>query len=299
MKILLIGKTGQLGSVLLKDLITSEYYVIAPSRKELDILHKSQFKQILKEYKPDIVINTAAFNNVSQCEIEPIKAFQTNCIAVKEMAETCYNYGIKKFITFSTDYIFNGFLSDRRSPKKEPYIETDPPSPLQMYGLSKLAGEYGSLIYSTTIIIRTCGLYGSESGKKSFIDKIIESSFTEEKIEISNDQTISSTYTEDLSRAILKLISHPSKDSQGRIQGRIYHLINEGYCTWYELTKEAFDILSIDTPIIPIDRKGFWDKVRRPLFSALKNEKAKKLGIVLPYWKDALKRYILKREIFT
>ena len=103
------------------------------------------------------------------------------------------------------------------------------------------------------------------------------------------DQTVSPTYTADLSKAILKLIEHPSKESG------IYHLINEGFCTWYDFTKEIYRIMNINIELIPVDRKGRTGKMRRPLFTALKNVKAEKLGIRLPYWKDALNRYLKEK----
>lgn len=284
MKLLIIGKTGQLGSTLINDALFLDYDVITPSRKEFDISDNNKFLDILNDNQPDIVINTAAFHNLPLCEIDSLNAFKFNCIAVKNMAEISNELGIQ-FITFSTDYVFDGR-------KKEPYIESDIPRPLQTYGLSKLAGEYASLLYENTIIIRTCGLYGLQGAKSrdgNFVDKRIRDSKQNGYMEIGNDQTVSPTYTGDLSKAVLQLINHPLKESG------IYHLVNEGHCTWYELTKEIFDIMNIDITLVPIDRKGKTGNMRRPLFSALKNQKAKKIGIELPHWKDALKNYIILR----
>lgn len=290
MNILIIGKTGQLGSILNKILENNlKHRVIALSREELDIINKSQFKQLVNEYKPDIVVNAAAFHNSYQCEIEPVKAFKINCIAVKDMAEICFNNNPSiEFITFSTDYVFDGSLN-------RPYIEIDKPQPLNVYGLSKLAGEYGALMYPTSFVIRTCGLYGSKYGKKSFIDNILESynnHSQDNPIEISIDLTISPTHTKDLTKALIQLIEYNEKYNEKN--AGIYHLINEGYTTWYDFAKEAFEILSLDTnKLKPIDRKGYWNNIKKPLFSALKNERAfKEYGIKLPHWKDALREYL-------
>lgn len=281
MKILIIGKTGQLGSALLKDALTLEHDVFAPSKQELDILNEDSFLNAMIHYKPEVIINTAAFHNVPLCEIEPVKAFQSNCIAVKKMAEISNEFD-SWFISFSTDYVFSG-------EKQKPYVESDTPGPLQIYGLSKLAGEYGALSYKKSIIIRTCGLYGIQGAKSkggNFVDNRIKDSNQMARIEISNDQTVSPTYAGDLSKAVLQLIAHTSKESG------IYHLVNEGYCTWYEFTKEIFRILDIDTELVPVNRKGKTDKMRRPSFSALKNEKAKRFGIILPNWKDGVNQYL-------
>ena len=281
MKILIIGKTGQLGSVLVKDALALGYDVFAPSKQELDILNEDSFLDAMIHYKPEVVINTAAFHNVPLCEIEPMKAFQSNCIAVKKMAEISNEFDTW-FVSFSTDYVFSG-------EKRRPYIESDTPCPLQMYGLSKLAGEYGALSYKKSIIIRTCGLYGMQGAKSkggNFVDNRIKDSKQNARIEISNDQTISPTYAGDLSKTVLQLIAHSSKESG------IYHLVNEGYCTWYEFTKEIFGFLDIDIELVPVDRKGKTGTMRRPLFSALENKKAKRLGVALPNWKENLHEYL-------
>lgn len=281
MKILIIGKTGQLGNALLNDILALGHDVLAPSKEELNIIDEDSFMDAMIHCKPEVVINTAAFHNVPLCEIEPVKAFQSNCIAVKRMAEISNEFDAW-FVSFSTDYVFSG-------EKRRPYIESDMPSPLQMYGLSKLAGEYGALSYNKSIIIRTCGLYGTQGAASkggNFVDNRIKDSKQNARIEISNDQTVSPTYAGDLSKAVLQLIAHPSKESG------IYHLVNEGYCTWYEFTKEIFEFLNIDAELVPVDRKGKTGKMRRPLFSALENEKAKRLGVTLPNWKESLHEYL-------
>lgn len=284
MRLLIIGKTGQLGGELTKDAIAGKHDVFAPSREELDILDESAFLKAVKTYKPDAVINTAAFHNVPLCETEPLKAFQTNCLAVGKMAKTA-SQSNSLFISFSTDYVFGG-------EKREPYIESDRPNPLQIYGLSKLAGEYAALSYPKSIIIRTCGLYGAHgAGSKggNFVDKRIADYMQGKPVEIGNDQTVSPTSASDLSKALLQLITHPAKHAG------IYHMVNEGSCTWHEFTKAIYTLGGIDTEVIPVDRHGMSGNMRRPLYSALANTRAKALGIFMPAWRDALARYLKER----
>ena len=282
MRILIIGKTGQLGSMLVKDAIESGHDVFAPAKNKLDITDTDSFLENVSRFLPDAIINTAAFHNVPLCETEPSKAFQLNCVAVKNMAKISDKFN-SWFITFSTDYVFNG-------EKRTPYIESDIPQPLQIYGISKLAGEYAALAYSNkSVIIRTCGLYGLQGASSkggNFVDNRIKESEKRTSLEISSDQTVSPTYAGDLSKAVLQLITHPAKEPG------IYHLVNTGYCTWYEFTKEIFNILHIDAKVVPVDRKGRTGDMKRPLFSALKNEKASKLGITLPGWRDGFFNYI-------
>ncbi|MEN4006850.1 MAG: dTDP-4-dehydrorhamnose reductase [Methanobacteriaceae archaeon] len=281
MKILIIGKTGQLGGALIDGATALGHDIFAPSKHELDITNKQSFLTAMKQFLPDVVINTAAYHNLPLCEVNPMKAFQANCIAVKEMAEISSDFNAW-FISFSTDYVFDG-------KKGEPYTESDIPNPLQMYGLSKLSGEYAALSYPNSIIIRTCGLYGLQGATSkggNFVDNRIKDSEKNAHLEVSNDQTVSPTYAVDLSKAVLQLITHPLKESG------IYHLVNQDYCTWYEFTKEIFKIMNIDIELVPVDRKGKTDNMRRPLFSALKNEKAAKIAIDLPHWRDGLIRYL-------
>jgi len=276
MKLLIIGKTGQLGSQLIVDAQKLDYCVLTPDRKELDISDHRKFLKIVRFEKPDVVINTAAYHNLKQCEQNSLSAFRYNCIAVKNMAEICDKQNIK-FITFSTNYVFDGYNTL--------FDEDSVPSPIQMYGISKLAGEYATLNHSGTVI-RTSVLYGI-TGRENFIDKRIKDSEKYNSIEVDNRQSVSSTYAYDLSKAVLELVN---KEHWG-----IYHLINEGHHTWYELTKEIYNIMDIDTLVLPIDREGIFDGVRKPISSGLLNLRAEELGIKLPDWKDALKRYLTEK----
>jgi len=287
MKLLIIGRTGQLGSSLINNATSLGHIVIAPNRQELDITkikNNHKFLTILEKVKPDYVINTAAYNNVNECDLNNFQAFDVNCFAVKNMAELTNKLNIP-FITFSTDYVFDGA-------KNSPYIELDEPHPINMYGISKLSGEYASLMYENTTVIRTCGLYGLQStstknGKGNFVDNRIRDSKVNQFIQIGCDQIVCPTFTDDLSKATLQLINQPSFRKH-----RIYHLVNEGFCTWYEFTREIYDNLNIGKELVPINRMGKDKNIQKPLFSAMKNEKAKEFGITLPHWKDAIKRYL-------
>lgn len=289
MRVLLTGKTGQLGSALFNEANSLGYDIIAPCREEFDISNKEKFLELILENNPEIVINTAAMSDVYKCEIEPENAFKYNSIAVHSMAKICYEHYIK-YITISTDSVFDGL-------KKEPYIETDYTHPLNVYGISKLSGEHLALLYPSSIIVRTCGLYGlnadrAKGGKGNFIDNIIIDSMHTDKIEVGNDQIVSPTFADDLSNAIIKLIKLIDHSNNFNKQ-YIYHLVNEGQCTWYEFAKKAVDILNIKCEIISVDRRGSFNKVKKPLFSALKNKIAfEQYNIQLPHWKDALKKYL-------
>ena len=282
-KILLIGKTGQLGSEIIKDANSFGFEVFSFEREELDATNKIQVKEKIEQIKPDALINTSAYHVVSKCEENPSAAMAVNFFAVGEMAKLCKEYGIK-FFTYSTDYVFDGT-------KGAPYEEDDKPNPLQMYGISKLAGEWVSLnVYPEgSFIIRTCGLYGGKTGSPekngNFVLNIIKEAENKEIIEVSSEQVVSPTYAGDLSKATLKLLNSGAESG-------IYHLVNEGYCSWGEFTQEIFKLAKINTKVKLVDRSGLSGGLKRPKFSALKNIKAKAVGIELPFWQKGLRVYI-------
>lgn len=282
MKILLIGKNGQLGKELDKQAQENGFDIKAFGREELDIIDSKKVISEIESFKPNVVINASAFHVVPLCEDQPDQAFLINASSLKPIVTHCYDKKIK-FVTYSTDYVFDGL-------KDTSYQENDVPNPLQIYGISKLAGELITLNYSdTSIVVRTCGVYGGSHGSRSkkgnFILNILKQAKMEKIIEISSEQIVSPTYAFDLAKATLDLLK------KANISG-IYHLVNEGYCSWAQFAQEVIKLKKLSTKIVAVDRRGMTGLLRRPLFSALKNVKAAGLGIKLPSWEDALERYL-------
>jgi dTDP-4-dehydrorhamnose reductase len=252
----------------------------------LDLERSSEAVAAVETYRPDVLINCAAFHNVPLCESEGERAFRVNCLAVRDLARACRRVRTR-FVTFSTDYVFGG---DQRTP----YGEDDRPMPLQVYGMTRLAGEYAASWEAPdgAWVIRTCGLYGRQGAQSkggNFVDKRVEDGRRGGVLEMGSDQTVCPTYTEDLSRAVWQLLAHP-----GAGPG-IYHLVNEGQCTWAEFTQAIFELAGLACKVLPVDRGGRTGEMRRPLYSALANTRARALGITLPHWKDALRRYIIQK----
>lgn len=284
MKILLIGKTGQLGGDLLAN--NSRHEIYAPGRELLDVTSKDTVLAAMEDFKPEVVINTAAFHNVPVCEDQFENAFRVNCAAVRDMAHACRKTGAL-FVTFSTDYVFGGEM-------RTPYLENDLPHPLQMYGISRLAGEYAAMAAApdSSVIIRTSGLYGRSGAHAkggNFVDKRIQDSRTQTEVEMGSDQVVCPTSTDDLSCSVLQLIEHPG------VKPGIYHLVNGGACSWYEFTVAIYQILGLNVTVKPVDRGGMSGEMRRPLYSVLANTKARALGIALPHWRDSLEKYLLTK----
>lgn len=284
MKVLLIGRTGQLGGDLARN--NSRHDIVAPSRDELDLGRPGEAARMVARVRPQVVINCAAFHNVPKCEEDPAQAFLVNCIALRDLAAACAGHDAR-LVTFSTDYVFGGERST-------PWTEDDRPAPLQMYGISRLAGEHAALATAPAhaVVIRTCGLYG-RSGARSkggnFVDGRVADARAGKRIEMASEQVLAPTSTDDLSRAVLALVEHAG------CKPGVYHLVNEGQCSWYEFTREIVRLIGADTEVVPVDRGGRTGNMRRPLYSVLANTRARSLGITLPPWRDALARYLKEK----
>lgn len=280
MRILLIGGTGQLGGDLVRN--NEDHELVVPDRGSLDVIRTEQIRAALVRYRPDLLINCAAFHNVPLCEQEPEKAFRINCIAMRDLAVACRDFGAR-LLTFSSDYVFGG---DR----VEPYAEDDLPRPLQIYGISRLAGEHSVLsVVENAIVVRTCGLYG-RSGARSkggnFVDGRVADARAGKVIEMASEQVVAPTSTDDLSRAVFDLIAHRG------LAGGIYHLVNSGACSWYEFTCEIVRLCGTAVLVVPVDRGGKSGEMRRPLYSVLRNVRAAAIGVTLRPWREALADYL-------
>jgi len=282
MRIVIVGANGQLGSDLSK--VLAEYKPICLTHQDIELSCSLNVEKVFKKYHPHLLINTAAFNNVALCEEEAEKAFQVNTLGVKNLSEYALLYNTI-LVHISTDYVFDG-------KKKKPYTEEDLPFPVNVYGLSKLAGEY-IIRYKLKkfFIIRTSALFGTHicRGKGgNFLDKIFDLYKRKKEIIIVNDEFVSPTYSLDLAKQIKEIIKTTHYG--------IFHAAGEGFCSWYKFGKTFFDFLGIKIKIIPAKAQDFQQQVKRPHFSALENKRLKDLKInCMRHWKDALRDYIREK----
>lgn len=282
MKILLIGKNGQIGTEIDSQTRQKKYNIKSFSKKEFDITRSAKVKSVLDDIKPDAVINTAAYHVVAKCEQYPQRAFDINAIAVRNLAALCSERKIK-LIHFSTSWVFDG-------QNKQPYLENEDLNPIQTYGLSKAAGEIFSLNYNPdTIIVRTCGVFGGMKGSRSkkgnFILSLLREAKTKKGLAVSSEQITSITNARDIALATLQLL-------ESKVKRGTYHLVNTGACSWLDVARKIVKFKKLKLQILPIDRKGTFRGVKIPINSSLENEKAKQLGITLPPWENALKQYL-------
>ncbi|MCK5416380.1 dTDP-4-dehydrorhamnose reductase [Candidatus Parcubacteria bacterium] len=283
-KILIIGGKGNLG-VQLQKVFANEYNVISFDKEELDITNRDLVLKNIKNINPDILINSAAYNAVDNCESsdsELEKAKKINGYALGYLAEATLKSNAI-LIHFSSDYVFSGNKS------KPEFTENDIPNPINKYGKTKLLGENKILKFKNKelkyYIIRVSKLFGpkgeSDVAKPSFFDVMLSLSKTNNQLDIVDEEISCFTYTLDLAEFTKKLVE--STKNYG-----IYHFVNEGSCTWYKATKELFKIAKIDIKINPVSSDKFPRPAKRPKYSILKNTKFEKLR----NYKDALREYL-------
>jgi dTDP-4-dehydrorhamnose reductase len=280
MRILLIGSTGQLGSALVASLQGEE---VAPlTHSEIEVSDPASVRRAFERYRPEVVITTAAYHRVDDGEREIETAFHVNAFAVCDLALACREYHAV-LVHFSTDYVFGG-------DQEKPYLETDLPRPLNVYGASKLAGE--NLLTAALdrhFLIRTCGIYGSGSRGGNFVEAVLRRAAQGQPVRVVADQVVSPTYAVDLARKVAELIS---TNAYG-----LYHISNLGSCSWFEFSRCLFHIGGIQADLCPITSEAYGASARRPRYSVLRNRHLEQIGLdPMPAWEDALARYLQERE---
>lgn len=278
-----MGARGQLGRELLR--CFSGHHVVALTRDDCDICDAPTVRRRLEEIRPAIVVNTAALTHVDGCEDDPAAAFAVNASAVRALASMCSALG-SVLIHISTDYVFGG-------EKRCPYDEEDPPAPLNVYGISKLAGEYFvQTICPSHFIVRTSGLYGHPStgvGHGNFVETMLGLAGAGKPIRVVVDQIVSPTYTRDLAETIGHLMQ---TDAYG-----LYHVTNTGECSWHRFAERIFALAGISADLCTTTSVEFGAKARRPPYSVLAHRRLLDLGFREPRtWEDALAAYLEERK---
>ncbi len=275
MKILITGSNGMLGHDL-EEVLKDKHELILTTSKTLDITDKDKTIEIIKENKPDIVINSAAYTDVDGCETNQDLAYAVNAEGVKNLALGCKEVDCP-LVHVSTDYVFDGTARD-------PIEEDGEIGPISVYGKSKLKGEEAiQEILDKYFIVRTAWLYGING--KNFPKTMLELAENHPEITVVYDEVGTPTYTPDLAYGISQLIE---TDFYG-----IYHLTNSGSCSWCEFARYIFEIAELDINVVPVTASEFSRPAPRPSYSVLKNKNWIENGFEpLRDYKEAIKEYI-------
>ncbi len=280
--IVVTGANGQLGREFLKFLNRAGISCKGFDRSELDISCGEKVLRVIKELKPDVIINCAAYNQVDRAEIEYEMAYKVNVIGVENLAVAARETGAF-FVHYSSDYVFDGKKEDGL------YREEDTPSPLNEYGKSKLLGEERiKAVLDEYLILRVSWVYGE--GKQNFIHKLLLWAEKNSYLKVACDEFSVPTYTKMIVEVTLKAI-------EKRLTG-LYHLTNSGFTSRFEWARAVFEILGVDKFVRPVHSSIFSLPAKRPLFSPMSNEKiSKELSVSIPHWRESLKEFLkcLKR----
>ncbi|MDO8954821.1 MAG: dTDP-4-dehydrorhamnose reductase [Gammaproteobacteria bacterium] len=288
MKIVLLGAAGQLGNDINRYYAThaAGYDLIALSRQDIDATKLEALTTLLLQQTFDILINCIGYTQVDKAESEQEAAFLINAYAVEKMAIACQEKQAR-FIHISTDYIYG-----EASPHL-PLNEQNPPSPLNIYGASKLLGEQLALeACSNTVIFRSASLFGIAQSKvkANFIETIIKYAKEKGQLRVIENQIMSPTGSADLAKMIFQSI-------ETEIPAGIYHAVNSGQASWYEFACAIIEQAQINCQITPIPANEYPLPAKRPAYSALDNTKLAKLIGPIPDWQEALAQYFKLKNL--
>ncbi|MGA3037298.1 MAG: dTDP-4-dehydrorhamnose reductase [Vulcanimicrobiaceae bacterium] len=274
---LVIGSEGQLGAELMR--VLEDRNLVGLGHSQLEIADFAAVDAAIAKIQPTIVINTAAFHNVEECEKDPLRALTVNTAAVDNLARCAARIGAA-FATISTDYVFDGEQS-------EPYAEDDVPNPINAYGVSKYAGEICTRNRdSRHFVFRSSGLFGTQrlKQKEKFVERILRQGERGESPRVVADVIFSPSYAPDVARLMRALIE---REAFG-----IVHITNAGACSWFEFASEALSLAGLDVKVEPTRYRDVQTQTNRPAYSALGHKVLGELGLSVPPWRDGLRRYL-------
>jgi dTDP-4-dehydrorhamnose reductase len=279
MKIALLGANGQLGQDLQKSLRSADVHRL--TRSDFDVTDHSRSRSVLLDLRPEVILNTTAYHRVDDCESHPEPAYAANVLAVLNLVRIANELNAI-LVHVSTDYVFDGKA-------RSPYTEDSEPFPLSVYGNSKLAGEL--LVRSLAkkpFAIRTCGLYGAAGSRGkggNFVKTMLAKAQRGEPIRVVNDQIVTPTYTLDLANQIAHTLPHEHFG--------LFHMTNEGSCTWFEFASAIFEISGVKADLSPTTSDAYKAPAVRPKYSVLENARLKELGLnEMRHWREALAAYL-------
>jgi dTDP-4-dehydrorhamnose reductase len=285
MKIAVVGANGQLGSDVAAAFANHGDEVVPLTHSDIELSKLDSVSVCLKDLRPYVVVNTAAMHHVENCEREPEKSFAVNGLGTRNLALVVREIGAT-LMHVSTDYVFDGA-------KASPYEESDAPSPLNVYGNTKLAGEYFvRSVMDKYFVLRTSAIYGRSpcraKGGLNFIELMLKLAKERGEVRVVDSEFITPTSTVEIARQIVTL---SRSDSYG-----LYHATAEGNCSWYEFAKEIFALTGTAVSLQAAGPNEFPAKVPRPKYSVLENRalKTHKLN-VFQDWRSGLRKYLSAR----
>jgi dTDP-4-dehydrorhamnose reductase len=283
-KVLVFGCRGQLGVELMSVFQARGYRVMGFDRAQIDVSDAAKVEQAFAAEDPAIVINASAYNQVDLAEQEPAAAFQTNALAVRNLAMACRQHD-SRLVHFSTDYVFDGSAG-------RAYVEEDATHPLGAYAVSKLAGElYAQAYLDSPLIIRTCGVFGPggrHTARGNFIETMLRLAAGDKPLRVVNDHVASPTYS--------PFLASRAADMVERNLSGLFHIGGGQAISWFDYAALIFRVAGLNPELKPTNEREFRTAARRPKYSALSNAKMERCGIEpLPPLEKAVQLYMQER----
>lgn len=296
MKALILGgATGLLGQALNLALQAAKIETVTLGRENGNLLDKTFLEDQLVNLNADLIFNTVAYTQVDQAEDDQAEAYKINQSLAENLAHIIAKLKHGLLLHYSTDFVFD--YEQIHGQRQEPFRENDATNALCVYGKSKLASEQALLqiLGKRCAILRTAWLFGPH--RKNFVTTILNAAKTRSELKVVNDQIGSPSYTIDVAKwSVLlaqKWLAKP--DSTGLDLAGIWHTVNSGQASWYDLAKTAVSLAKLDCKVLPITSAEWPQKAKRPAYSVLNNQKlASTLEISLRSWQDALADYLNK-----
>jgi dTDP-4-dehydrorhamnose reductase len=288
MRILVLGRSGQVGAALTQSL-QGLGELIALDRAQLDLTNPDAIRTTLREIQPQILINAAAYTAVDAAESDQAMAFQINAVAPRVMAEESERLGAA-LIHYSTDYVFDGG-------KQGAWIEDDATAPLSVYGHSKLAGEQAITdVGGTHLILRTSWVYGLHG--KNFLLTMLKLAESRDSLAIVDDQIGAPTWALTIADATSAIIRDAGEPAQLAALSGIYHLCAGGHTSWFGFAQAIFSHASVQRKpqLRPITTAEYPTPAQRPHNSILNTDKFRRSFGDLPTWDDALQTCLQMRS---
>jgi len=279
MKVLVTGAGGLLGSTLVTEARRRGHDVVAFDRAGLDVRDADSVATAVSAAAPDVVINCAAYTAVDRAESEPDLARRINRDGALNVASACAYVGALP-VYVSTDYVFDGAVHT-------PYRPDAPPSPLGVYGLTKLEGECATAeAASENLIVRTSWLYGGQNG---FVPAILRRAEAGEPLRVVSDQEGRPTWAPHATAALLDLVERGARGT--------HHVAGGGTCSWLELARAAVSRAGLRVAIQPVTTKEFGAPAPRPPYSVLDLTSTEALlGRAMPDWREGMVGFLENRD---
>ncbi len=287
-KLVIFGGGGQLGVELCREFERRGWTVQPFDRQAIDITDPHRVEEGIAKADPQVVINAAAYNQVDIAEREPLAAFQTNALAVRNIAMACRQTD-SQLVHYSTDYVFDGT-------KGTPYIETDRPHPLGAYAVSKLGGElYAQAYLDNPLVIRVSGVFGPGgmfTPRGNFVELMLRLAKSNNPIRVVEDHVASPAYAPAIASRTADLV-------EKKITG-LFHMGGGEAISWFDFAKSIFELAGLSPALQATNEREYRTAARRPKFSALSNAKLEAADIApMPPFRQAVADYLVARQHAT